>query len=59
MYSIEYRCTKDETPVTTINMITVKGSKKKPQFAVKLSQLIQSATKIIQLEPLSVISKKA
>lgn len=58
MYSIEYRWTKLETPVTTINIITVKGSKKKAQFAMRLSQCIQSIAKIKQFEPLTVISKK-
>lgn len=31
MYSTEYKCTKKETVFTTISIVAVKGSKRKPQ----------------------------
>jgi hypothetical protein len=44
MYSVEYKCTRHETPVTTINIKAVTLSKRNPQPAVNKSELNQGAS---------------
>ena len=44
MYSVEYKCTIEETKVTTQHITTVKESKKKPQSTFNISELIQGAS---------------
>ncbi len=44
IYSIEYKCTNEETKVTTIHITTVKLSNKNPQFTNKTYELTQVAT---------------
>ena len=50
IYSIEYKCTNEETPQTTSSIIVDKGSKKKPQRTTKSSATNQLAPTIVQLE---------
>jgi len=44
MYSVEYRCTIEETNVTTQHITTVKESKRKPQSTFNISELIQGVS---------------
>lgn len=59
MYSVEYKWTSEETPLTTINITVDKGSKQNPQLIIKSSEAIHGAKKISQLEPKITVSKKA
>jgi len=40
IYSVEYKCTKEEIDVITTNMTQVKVSKRKPHSKMKLSVVI-------------------
>ena len=44
IYSVEYRCTKEEIKVTTQHITTVKESNKKPQSTFNISELIQDVS---------------
>jgi hypothetical protein len=44
MYSVEYKCTIEETNVTTQHITTVNESNKKPQSTFSISELIQGAS---------------
>jgi len=46
MYSVEYKCTIEETNVTTQHIVTVKESNKNPQSAFNISELIQGVSLI-------------
>jgi len=59
MYSVEYKCTKLETPQTTNNIVVDKGSKKKPQLTLKSSELIHWPKFILHVEPITAVSNKA
>ena len=49
MYSIEYKWTKNEIEVTTINITAVKVSNKKPHWDLKRSASNQDFKKITHL----------
>ena len=59
MYSVEYKWTKHETKVTTINIIPVKLSNKKPQDTENKSESIHGKNKRWQFPPDKITSKKA
>jgi len=44
MYSVEYKCTIEETNVTTQHITTVKESNKNPQSTFNISELIQGVS---------------
>lgn len=44
MYSVEYKCTIEETNVTTQHIIAVKESNKNPQSTFNISELIQGVS---------------
>jgi hypothetical protein len=44
IYSVEYKCTIEETNVTTQHITTVKESKRKPQSTLNISELIQGVS---------------
>jgi len=50
-YSVEYKCTKDDMPVTTHNIIIVRPSNKKPHSIRRSSQIIQGEITTLQIEP--------
>jgi hypothetical protein len=56
MYSIEYKCTNDETPQTTISITVDKGSKQKLQFTTKSSDINQGERNTSQLLPKITVS---
>lgn len=56
IYSVEYKWTSDETPVTTINITVDKGSKIKPQLITKSSEVNHGAKKTSQFEPIITVS---
>jgi hypothetical protein len=43
IYSVEYKCTNEETPQTTTNITVDKGSNRKPQLTTSNSDVIQGA----------------
>jgi len=46
MYSVEYKCTIEETKVTTQHIMTVKESNKNPQSIFSNSEFIQGTNLI-------------
>jgi hypothetical protein len=44
MYSVEYKCTIEETNVTTQHITTVKESNKNPQSIFNISELIHGTS---------------
>ena len=44
MYSVEYKCTIEETNVTTQHITAVNESNKNPQSTFSISELIQGAS---------------
>jgi hypothetical protein len=58
MYSVEYKCTNEETPQTTISIVVDNASKQKLQLIINNSECIHSAKKIVQVEPNKAVSKK-
>lgn len=56
IYSVEYKCTRDETPQTTISIVVESESKQKPQFTIKRSDDNQDARKMLQLDPKTAVS---
>jgi hypothetical protein len=56
MYSVEYKCTKEETPETTISIVVDKGSKQKLQSMISSSECSHGATSILQLDPIIAVS---
>jgi len=59
MYSVEYRCTKQETPVTTMSIITAKESNRKPQPQNSNSELNHWQREMVQIELHMATSKNA
>jgi hypothetical protein len=46
IYSVEYKCTIEETKVTTQHITTVNESNKKPQSTFNISEFIQGVNLI-------------
>ena len=59
IYSVEYKCTREETPQTTISIVVESESKQKPQFTIKRSDDNQEAKKMLQLDPKTAVSWRA
>ena len=59
MYSVEYKCTIEDTNVTTQHITTVKESKKNPQSTFNISELIHGTSFIYTQEFSSDTSQKA
>ena len=57
MYSVEYKWTKLDTPVTTINIVVVKASKWNPQLMSNKSEAIHLPMYIVHVEPITAVSK--
>ena len=56
IYSVEYKCTSEETPQTTTNITVDNGSNKKPQLTTSNSETIQGAKHRVQLELKTAVS---
>ena len=56
IYSVEYKCTKDDTPETIISIVVDNGSKQKLQSIISSSECSQGATKMLQLDPIIAVS---
>jgi hypothetical protein len=56
MYSVEYKCTNEETPQTTKSIVVEIGSKQKLQLTISNSECNQGAINILQLDPKIAVS---